>query len=108
MIKITVQAINKKSKAGNTFLAWRALKKDGKAITLKFTRDVQNIPREGGWYDMFVDPAKANINNSGVYPVLWVKGVEEFKRRGEKTREEVEQAIIDMFACDAIDDSAFI
>lgn len=62
------------SSTGNKFIAWKAVNKNGKYITLKFRRDVKNVPTEDGTYFIKVKTDNMNLDDtSGKYPVLWVQ-----------------------------------
>ena len=98
MIKIEAKANTINTNDGKrSFLTWTAYTKTGYSIRLKFTRDVDNIPTEEGFYTLTVDPACANINKQKRFPELWVKNVVKFEK-GEIARAERNiQRMIDMF-----------
>ena len=98
MIKIEAKAkIINTNDGKRSFLTWTAYTKTGNSIRLKFTRDVDNIPTEEGFYTLTIDPSCANINNQKRYPELWVKHVIKFEKGEIERAERNIQRMIDMF-----------
>lgn len=62
---------------GRSFMAFRAVQKDGKMIDCRFRSDCNLIPKESG--TITVAAKDMNVNRAGEYPVLWVKHVINFK-----------------------------
>ena len=72
--RIEIFGRERETAEGKKFIAWRAKKADGTLIDCRFTREVKNIPDfTHGFIE--VENNKANISNSGIYPVLWVKAI---------------------------------
>lgn len=78
-LKITVIgkrfAIKNGAKAGKTFVSFKAIQNDKKWIDVSFTLGVTNVPREEGTYIISVPVLKANIDDSGDFPKLWIKEI---------------------------------
>lgn len=98
MIKIEAKAnVINTADGKRSFLGWTAYTKNGDSIRLKFTRDVENIPTEAGYYILTIDPACANISNKKRFPELWVKHVVKFEKGEIERAERNTQRMIDMF-----------
>lgn len=58
----------------NVYKAFIGTKKKG--YTLKFRKDVKNLPQESGF--LTCRPQDMSIDKSGKYPVLWIHAYETF------------------------------
>ena len=81
---------------GKKFWAFKTVLKNGKIATLKFRRDVQNIPHEKCFLEVPIDAI--SVDNSKRYIEVWVSDIlnkftenpEEAERR-EKRRKQIEE-----------------
>lgn len=80
-------------KDGKKWLAFKAVKKDGKLIDCRFVRACNIIPTES--CIIVVDPAEINIATNRLYPILWVKNIIEIK--SVKEQQAVDPTITEMF-----------
>lgn len=60
------------------FNAYHAYDKNNKKVTVKFTKDCENVPPVGR-HVITVSTDNANMDLTGRFPTLWVKKVESFK-----------------------------
>lgn len=76
----TIEVVGKelKTKDGRTFIAWKAIGKDGKKYDLHFRREVKGIPEEAGVYNATLSKSNISVNNSGKYPTVWFRGSVDF------------------------------
>lgn len=71
-----IEVFGKEIKKNNqSFIAYKAKKKDGTFISCKFTRDCENAPDFEGLGKIRVHDKDCNVSNSGFYPALWVRNV---------------------------------
>lgn len=75
--QIKVIARNCKCKDGRTFVAYRAVQKDGTLIDCRFRRSVTDIPTSN--FIMTVNHGDANISKAREFPCLWVSAVVSFE-----------------------------
>lgn len=65
------------TKAGLKFLAYKTIGKNGKKMDIRFTRTCSNVPTEP--CTIVVRACDANVDTTRIYPILWVKDVQEIK-----------------------------
>ena len=70
------QVTNKED--GTKFMAFETYTKNNTRITLKFRREVEDLPKTEGTYYIEVLAIDANISNKKKYPELWVKKIKRF------------------------------
>ena len=92
-IKIYVE--ERKTKDGRAFNVFRAITKNGRKITAKFTKDVKNVPTENSVITVL--NTNAEINDSGEFPVLWVRAIEESKPMKELKNESNSKKLAEWF-----------
>lgn len=71
-IKVTVTA--KKTADGREFNTFKTYSKNGRAIELKFRKEVKNVPEKNCYITCDVDDM--HLNTSGEFPVLWIKAIQ--------------------------------
>lgn len=70
----------KKNKTnGNIFTTYAVKQKDGKWIETRFTQDVPKSKMPTAYSEIVVSQDMMNIDKRGIYPKLWIKGVESVK-----------------------------
>lgn len=74
-IRLIANEVN--GKDGKKWVAFKAVKKDGKLIDCRFRRDCNMIPTES--CIIVVDVTKINIATNRLYPVLWVENILEIR-----------------------------
>lgn len=57
------------------FMTYKAVQKDGTLIDCRFTKTVRNVPDKS--CKIIVNPNDANVDKSKLYPILWVKAIDE-------------------------------
>lgn len=62
---------------GNTFTAFKVRAKGNRLMDCRFVRTCKNVPTEV--CDIVVKEENANVDNSRMYPILWIKEVEEIR-----------------------------
>lgn len=85
--RIKVVVAERQTATGKKFLTYKTFSKNGRATEVKFRQEVTNAPKESGYITLNVDDM--NLNTSGEYPVLWVRGnVVTFEPLGTVTEEQ--------------------
>lgn len=92
-IKIYVE--ERKTKDGRAFNSFKAISKNGRKITCKFTKDVKNVPTEN--CVITVAAGAAELNTSGEFPVLWIRAIENVKPMRELKTESAAQKVDEWF-----------
>ena len=72
-IEIKIIAQKRATKDGKTFIAYRAVQKDGKLIDCHFRKTCGNLPESN--FVIKVNRADVNINRAYQYPKLWVSAI---------------------------------
>lgn len=72
--KIKVTVTPRKTADGRTFNTFKTYSKNGRAIELKFRKEVKNVPETNCYIVCNVDDM--HLNTSGEYPCLWVKEIQ--------------------------------
>ena len=72
--KIKVTVTPKKTADGRSFNTYKTYSKNGRAIDLKFTKDVKNVPDKNCFIVCDVD--EMSLNTSGEFPILWIRKIE--------------------------------
>lgn len=73
--KFKIKVTQKKTADGRTFNTFKTFSKNGRAIEVKFRKEVKNIPEKDCF--IIVPADDAHLNTSGEYPVMWVKSISE-------------------------------
>lgn len=76
---VRLRGKSKKTGKAYDFLTARGSDNTGKRCDFKFTKEVDNLPKEEGKYIMVVDKKAINKDRSSVYNQYWIKSVVEFK-----------------------------
>ena len=76
------------------FNTYKSFTKNGRKIDVKFRSDVKNLPTEHCYAVINVEDM--NVDNSGRFPVLWVKEVQSYESV-EETRKENNKKKIDEY-----------
>lgn len=71
--KIKIKVTPKKTADGRTFNTFKTFSKNGRAIEVKFRKEVKNVPEK----DCFIvaNEDDLHLNTSGEYPVMWVQAI---------------------------------
>lgn len=73
ILTIQIRGTEKESKqTKQKFIAWKCKKKDGTWARLKFTKNVDEIPKKEGVYNMELDSKEMNKANDDFGEVWWV------------------------------------
>lgn len=72
--KLKVTVIERTTKDGRKFNAYRTYSKNGRATDLKFRKEVTNLPTKNCY--IVVNEDDINLNTTGEYPVCWVKAIQ--------------------------------
>lgn len=96
LVRIEIRAREVELADGRTFWAYDAFKKDGKKITCKFRKEVQNAPKTAGTHFIEVDATKMNISHAKKYDELWVSEIERVVPN-EEVVDKVAEKVADMF-----------
>lgn len=85
-----VRLVGKSKSTGKSydFLVARGSDGNGKKCDFKFTRAVDNLPKEEGKYVMSVESNNINKDRSSIYNQYWIKKVEKFEKYEIKNTEE--------------------
>lgn len=92
-IKVTVSP--KKTADGRSFNTYKTYSKNGRAIELKFRKDVKNVPEKNCFIVCDVDDM--SLNTSGEYPVLWVRAIQSIEDLETATAESNRKKINEFF-----------
>ena len=96
LVRIEIRAREVELEDGRTFWAYDAFKKDGKKITCKFRKEVQNAPKTAGTHYIEVEPTKMNISHAKKYDELWVSEIARVVPQ-EEIADKVAQKVADIF-----------
>lgn len=80
-IKI-IEAKEITAKNGNKFTAYKTVGKGGRKMDVRFTRTCSKTPTEP--CTIVVKRENANVDKTRLYPILWVKDIEEIKENVRK------------------------
>lgn len=80
-IKI-IEAKEITAKNGNKFTAYKTVGKGGRKMDVRFTRACKNVPTEP--CTIVVKRENANVDKTRLYPILWIKDIEEIKENVRK------------------------
>lgn len=76
--EIRIIAEERETKDGKKkFMSYKAVMKDGSLMDTRFTQAVKNAPESS--CTIVVKPENANVDKNRLYPILWVKAIEEVK-----------------------------
>lgn len=76
--EIRIIAEERETKDGKKkFMSYKAVMKDGSLMDTRFTQAVKNAPESS--CTIVVKAENANIDKNRLYPILWVKAIEEIK-----------------------------
>lgn len=82
--KIKILQVNEiTAKNGNKFLAYKTIGKNGRKLDVRFVRDCANVPKEP--CIIVVKNENANVDESRIYPIVWVKNVERIEKYERKS-----------------------
>ena len=59
------------------FMTYKAVMKDGSLMDTRFTKAVKNVPEKS--CTIVVKLENANVDKNRLYPILWIKAIEEIK-----------------------------
>lgn len=93
--KIEILVEERKTKEGRVFNIYKTFSKNGRKMDVKFTKDVKDLPKEHCY--VVVDVDNMNIDNSGRFPILWVKAVEEYINVAAARKENNKKKIDEFF-----------
>lgn len=96
--KIKVTVTPKKTADGRSFNTYKTYSKNGRAIDLKFRKDVKNVPDKNCFIVCNVDDM--SLNTSGEYPVLWVRAIAEIVDLESEMAESNRKKLDDFFGSD--------
>lgn len=85
----------KKDGKEKKFNTYKSFTKNGRKIDVKFRSEVTNLPTEHCMAIIGVDDM--NIDNSGRFPVLWVKAVQGYESIEEARKENNKKKIDEYF-----------
>lgn len=80
-IKI-IEAKEITAKNGTKFTAYKTVSNGGRKMDVRFTRACKNTPTEP--CTIVVKRENANVDKTRLYPILWVKEIEEIKENVRK------------------------
>ena len=95
MEKIKMRVIAREIQNGSSsFMAFKTVDKKGNKYDLKFTKDCKNRPTESCF--IVVNSENVSFDSRKLYPVYWVKEVEEIIpfEKEEKTFEELFEVVV--------------
>ena len=72
--KFKIRVTPKKTADGRSFNTFKTFSKNGRSIEVKFNKEVNNRPEKDCVISVLED--NAHLNDSGEYPVLWIKKIE--------------------------------
>ena len=72
--KIKIKVTQKKTANGKSFNTFKTFSKNGRAIEVKFRKEVKNVPEKDCYIVAVEDDL--HLNTSGEYPVMWVKAIQ--------------------------------
>ncbi len=70
-----IAEVRKTNDGARKFMTYKAVLKDGTLMDCRFTKNVKNVPERS--CTIVVTTDNANVDKRKLYPVLWVKAVEE-------------------------------
>lgn len=96
VIKVQTKLFENNEK-NQKFFTHKAIQKNGKLMSLKFTREAKNTPQQVGTSLIAVELENMNIDKvSSIYPTLWVKNVlfniTETETLSEQQKEDLDEA----------------
>lgn len=71
--KIKIKVAQKKTADGRTFNTYKTFSKNSRAMEVKFRKEVKLLPEKDCY--VVVSEDAINVNDSGEYPVVWIKDV---------------------------------
>lgn len=92
-LKVVVE--QKSTKDGRKFNTFKTFSKNGRKTDLKFTKEVTNVPTKNCVIVVNVDDM--NLDERGMYPIVWVKAIQEIKDTADVSKEKSRKAINDYF-----------
>lgn len=93
--ELRVVVEQKSTKDGRKFNTFKTFSKNGRKTDLKFTKEVSNVPTKNCFIVINIDDM--NLDDRGMYPVVWVKKIQEIKDTAEVSAEKSRKAINDYF-----------
>lgn len=94
--KIEILIEERKTAEGKKFNTYKTFSKNGRKMDVKFRAEVKNLPTEH--CAAIIDVDDMNIDNSGRFPVLWVKAVQSYESIEEARKENNKKKIDEYFA----------
>lgn len=97
---LTIKIVGKefKDKEGKSFIAFKAITKDGKFLDCSFRKDVENAPKKIGMYEIKVRKNMINIDDNRLFPKVWIKEIAEINKLEENNK--IDKKAVDMFTND--------
>ena len=93
--RIKVIVTEKTTKEGKKFNSFETVSKNGRKVTLKFRKEVKDVPTATCYAIVNVDDI--NVNKSGEFPVVWVKAVQSWEDRNEVALENNRKVVNEFF-----------
>ena len=87
-LEVIVTEYTNKEK-GNKFNGYHTfVGKNLKKVTLKFRKDVANLPKENGFIKVMSD--QVNLDTTSKYPTLWVRSVISFTPKAQRQSQAID------------------
>lgn len=101
---LTIKIVGKefKDKEGKSFVAFKAISKDGKFLNCSFRKEVENAPKKVGMYEIKVRKNMINIDDNRLFPKVWIKEIAEISKLEESSK--IDKKAVDMFTNDDTND----
>ena len=91
--------IKKGNNKGKSFIAFKAVEKNGKLVDLSFTMDVTNQPKEEGRFTLKVKDSKINFDKNTLWGKYWIKELIGFV--AHETISKVDETAVNAFQSEA-------
>ena len=98
-LKLRVRVKRITTKDGKTFDAYETTGKNGLKITVKFRKEVKNVPSEDSY--VIVPIEKVNYAKNTIYPTIWVHEISEVIPL--KNEKQVDKTLLEILDIDADD-----
>ena len=98
-LKLRVKVKKITTKDGRTFDAYETVGKNGMRITVKFRREVKNLPDKDSFIIVPID--KVNYARNTIYPTIWIHQVLEVIPT--ETEKQVDNILLEILGVDTDD-----
>jgi hypothetical protein len=96
LVKMTIKVYEGTTKEGKKFNYFKAVQKNGTLIDVRFTRDVNPLPKKD--CIIYVNGENVNLAKNRVYPCIWVKGIYYIENINDNEREKkIDKSVLDSF-----------